>query len=339
VACANGLLHVPTRDLFEHDPRLFNLVGLPYSYNPHAPEPARWLKFLDELWPDESAAIDMLGEFFGYVLSGRTDLHKIMLLVGPTRSGKGTIARVLTALVGRANVVGPTLASLGTNFGLSPLLGRHLAVISDARLGDDRDVYRVVERLLSISGEDTLTVDRKYREPWTGQLPTRFMILTNELPNFRDASGAIANRFLVLQLYESWLGRENPRLTHELLRELDGILLWALDGLDRLTNRGSFAELASSRDAVVSIGDLASPVSAFVRDHCKLGPAHEVAVSVLFEAWKAWCARNNHDRAGTVQTFGRDLRAVAPAIRQVRPREEDARPRVYSGIALKVKQH
>ena len=25
-----------------------------------------------------------------------------------------------------------------------------------------------VERLLSISGEDTITVDRKYREPWTG---------------------------------------------------------------------------------------------------------------------------------------------------------------------------
>ena len=87
------------------------------------------------------------------MLSGRTDLHKILLLVGPTRAGKGAIARVLAALVGKGNVAGPTLASLGTNFGLSPLLGKPLAVVSDARLGAG-NAHQVVERLLSISGED-----------------------------------------------------------------------------------------------------------------------------------------------------------------------------------------
>ena len=46
-----------------------------------------------------------------------------------------------------------------------------------------------VERLLSISGEDTLTIDRKYRDPWTGRLPTRFMILTNELPQVHRLVG------------------------------------------------------------------------------------------------------------------------------------------------------
>ena len=76
----------------------------------------------------------LLQEYIGYILSGRTDMQKMLLLIGPTRSGKGTIARMLAALVGRGHVVGPTLASLGTNFGLSPLLGRPLAVVSDARL-------------------------------------------------------------------------------------------------------------------------------------------------------------------------------------------------------------
>jgi putative DNA primase/helicase len=102
-----------------------------------------------------------------------------MLLIGPTRSGKGTIARVSAALLGKGNVAGPTLASLGTNFGLSPLLGKPLAVVSDARLTGG-NVHQVVERLLSVSGEDLLTVDRKYREPWTGKLPSRFLILSNE---------------------------------------------------------------------------------------------------------------------------------------------------------------
>jgi putative DNA primase/helicase len=133
VACTNGLLNVATRELRPLTPAFFNRVAVPFEYEPNAPTPTRWLEFLDQLWPDDPDSIKALQEFFGYVLSGRTDLHKIMLMVGPARSGKGTIARVLAAIIGKGNVAGPTLASLGTNFGLAPLLGKPLAVVSDAR--------------------------------------------------------------------------------------------------------------------------------------------------------------------------------------------------------------
>jgi hypothetical protein len=83
--------------------------------------------------------------------------------LGPTRSGKGTIGRMLTALISNGHVTGPTLASVGTNFGHRSLLGKPLAIISDARLGNN-PTNIVVEQLLSITGEDMLTVDRKY---WT----------------------------------------------------------------------------------------------------------------------------------------------------------------------------
>jgi putative DNA primase/helicase len=121
------------------------------------------------------------------------------------------------------NVAGPTLASLGTNFGLQPLLGKSLAVVSDARLGT-ANPGAVVERLLSISGEDALTVDVKYREPWTGKLGARFVVISNELPNLGDASGAVATRFLVLSLTQTWLGQEDPTLTDKLLGELPAVL-------------------------------------------------------------------------------------------------------------------
>jgi putative DNA primase/helicase len=333
VALQNGLLHLPTRQLTPHSPRLFNLTALPYAYDPAAPTPRRWLRFLRQLWPGDRESRRLLQEWFGYVLSGETRLHKILLTVGPPRSGKGTIARVLTALVGREHTAGPTLASLGTNFGLSPLLGKPLAVISDARLGGE--TFTVVERLLSISGEDAITVDRKYREPWTGRLPTRFLVISNELPNLGDASGAIATRFLVLTLARSWLGQENPDLTDDLLQELPGILLWSLQGLDRLNQQCHFTEPATSRDAVTALLDAASPTGAFVRDRCEVGPAHEVAVEELYAAWRAWCEVNGRDRPGTVQTFGRNLRAAVPIVRMTQPRtDDDQRERRYIGIRL-----
>ena len=83
VACANGLLHVGTRKVTSHTPDYFSTVSVPFPYTPDAPAPDRWLAFLNELWPDDQASIDALQELFGYILSGRTDLHKILLLIGP----------------------------------------------------------------------------------------------------------------------------------------------------------------------------------------------------------------------------------------------------------------
>src|SRR5262245_17072158 len=156
-------------------------------------------------------------------------------MVGPTRGGKGVIARIETALIGKRNVCGPTLSSLGTEFGLQPLLGKSLAIISDAR-GGSKNASVVVERLLSISGEDTLTVNRKYKDQWTGKLPSRLHIISNELPRLGDASSAIVGRLVLLLTTRSWLGREDYELEKNLCAELSGILNWSLDGLQRLTH-------------------------------------------------------------------------------------------------------
>jgi putative DNA primase/helicase len=197
-------------------------------------------------------------------------------MVGPTRGGKGAIARVLIALVGRRSVAGPTLSSLGAEFGLAPLIGETLAVISDARFGN-KDSSIVVERLLSISGEDTLTVNRKYRDQWTGKLPSRLHVLSNELPKLGDASTAIVGRIVLLSLTRSWLGREDRDLEPALRKELPGILNWALDGLHSLSvkNDNQFTHLPSADEAITTMRDLASPVAAFVRERCRTG-AREV---------------------------------------------------------------
>jgi putative DNA primase/helicase len=332
IGCANGVLDLTTREVHAHTPALFNTVSVPFDYDPNAKPPTAWLQFLNSVWPNDEPSVALLQEYVGYVISGRTDMQKMLLLIGPTRSGKGTIARMLAELVGRGHVAGPTLASLGTNFGLSPLLGKPLAIVSDARLGS-APADAVVERLLSITGEDMLTVDRKFKEPWSGKLSTRFVILSNELPKFRDASGAIANRLVILQMTESFLGREDRALDLRLRAELPGILAWALQGLDRLVHNGRFTVPSSSDDATNLMMDLASPVSAFVRERCRRGPSEDVSRDRLYDAWKVWSEDNGH-RAGAKSTFGRDIRAVVPEVKVTQPTIGAGRVRMYVGIGL-----
>jgi putative DNA primase/helicase len=117
---------------------------------------------------------------------------------------------------------------------------------------------------------------------------------------------------------------------------LPGILNWALDGFEQLIARGKFVQPQSASEALREMEDLGSPIAAFVRDRCVLGP-HGVTADALFNAWKNWCSDNGRDRPGTKQTFGRDLRAAVPGLRTVRPRDDEdrARQRHYVGIGLK----
>ncbi|MFE7974757.1 phage/plasmid primase, P4 family [Streptomyces shenzhenensis] len=336
VACSNGLLRIRDRALLPHGPGFFNLVSVPFAYDPQATAPT-WEWFLREIWPDDPDAIAALQEWFGYVLSGRTDQQKILLMVGPSRSGKGTIARVLKELVGKENLAGPTLAGLGTNFGLSTLVGKPLAVISDARLSGN-DNSQVVERLLTISGEDTIDIDRKYREVWTGKLPTRLMILSNELPHFGDSSGVIARRFILLNMTVSWLGKEDPTLFDKLRAEMPGIINWALDGLARLETKARITEPASSREAITTMQDTASPTSAFIRERCITGPTCSVPVDDLWMVWRDW-AEDNGVKPGTKQIFGRNLLSVVPQLNRTRPRDAYGRQvATYTGITLNVSE-
>ena len=328
IACSNGLLNIDTGELLRHTPAVFNVNALDYKYDPDAPRPARWLRFVKELWPDDEEARATLQEIAGLLLTADTSFQKIFLLVGPPRSGKGTIGHVFEWLVGRSNVAHPTMANLTTQFGLWPLIDKCLAIIPDARLG--RGSQRAIEHLLSVSGEDPLTIDRKNKEHWTGRLPTRLLIMTNELPRFPDASRALPSRFVILTLKHSFLHREQLNLKDELRSELAGIFNWALVGLKRLREYGCFENPKSSLEAMRQLEDLASPVTAFVRDCCVVDQKYRVLARDLFNEFKAWSEEEGIQLVAQ-SVFGRYLVAAFPQVRA----GHSGDTRYYDGIDLK----
>ena len=319
VAFKNGFLHHPSRALLPSTDRLFCTSALDFDFTPDAPPPTEWLKFLHSLWPDDPESTSTLAEMFGYLLTDDTSQQKMFMLIGPPRCGKGTILRILEALVGYANRVSPSLASLGTQFGLQPLIGKRLAMISDARLSGRADQQPIVENLLRISGEDTITIDRKNMTAWSGKMAIRFVLASNELPAFSDASAALANRFLPFKFNTSFLGKEDHGLTSRLLKELPGIVIWALDGLGRLNQRGYFQRPTSADELAADLVDQTSPIRAFVADMCVVSEVAQADRDELFKAWKTWCEAQGRDHAGTKVSFGRQLSAAFPGIKRSQP--------------------
>lgn len=309
------------------NPGWFNLSCLPIDVDMKAPRPRRFQRFLKELFGDDREAVECLEEYLGLLLTCITLFQKMLLIVGPKRSGKGTLQRLIAAILGLENISSPRTSDFASRFGLQDLIGKLLAVVSDARFSG-RDIQKAIEVMLNITGEDFITIDKKFKEPVTLRLPTRIMILSNEEPRLPDASGAIISRFLVLKLNNSFYGREDIHLEQKLRAELPGILKILVRGLQRLMKRGSFIQPRSGQETLAEMSKLGNPVEAFVQERCEIGVGLRCSIGILCTAWKEWCLGNGI-APGPDNIFCRNLRAFTSLVRR-----DGGNENFYEGIAL-----
>ena len=257
VAGHNGLLFLHDllrgrSTLMPHSPGFFTLNSLAYDYQPDATCP-QWEQFLHDLWGKDAESTRTLQEWFGYCILPDTRQQKFLMLIGPPRSGKGTIARILRLMLGPANVASPTLRSLSGSFGLWGLVGKLLAIVPDATVARTSDTF--VELVKSLTGEDSLDIERKNLAALSSvNLTARLLVIGNHPPALVDGSGALAQRILALQTMRSWAGQEDIALTDKLFPELPGILRWSIAGCRRLHRRGHFRQPKSSQHLVDQYG-------------------------------------------------------------------------------------
>lgn len=343
ITVKNGILHLPSGALYNPTPKLLTLSSTRCDYDAEA-VPDEWMKFLESMWPGEPEQIETLQEMFGYLLTSAMDQQKMFMIIGPPRSGKGTIGQVLSGLLGDA-VTRPALSQLGDGFGKEGLIGRQLAIISDARLDNTASTGSLIEALLSISGQDNIDIERKHRLAWRGRLGTRFLLLANELPRIWDASGALPSRFVVLATRVSHLGKEDHGLAARLLGELPGILNWAVDGWRRLQERGFFVQPGSVDELVDQFRTLTNPLSTFVSDECELfvdADAEEdferfrTELMDLYRGYTEWCTKQQQKFPLAVNIFARDLRSGYPTLRYFRSQTAGSRRQYIIGIRLRI---
>jgi len=115
ITVKNGILLPGSRELLVPSPAWFTITTLDTSYAPDATCPL-WEKFLLDLRLHDIQSRDTLQEIFGYLLTRDMSQEKIFALLGPPRSGKGTIMSTLRRLLGDDSTASMTLASLTEGF-------------------------------------------------------------------------------------------------------------------------------------------------------------------------------------------------------------------------------
>jgi P4 family phage/plasmid primase-like protien len=351
IAFANGLLDMESGKVYSADPAYFNQSAMRVEYDEQA-KCDNWLRFLTQLWgADEKRHVaadqesfDTLQEIMGYLLEETNDLEKMFMFIGPKRSGKGTVGRVLHGMLGRA-VVSPALSDFSYLFGLEQIIGKTLAIISDARLDAKEKPGVVVERLLSISGNGNPSIARKNKGAHTGATKTRFLFLANEILALPDVSGALAERTIPLRFRRSFAGHEDPELYEKKLKpELSAIFAWAVGGWRRLRERGGRFVIPDTASGLLdAFSETGNPLAEVLTEVFVLDPEAIRDKDVIYEAYSSWMT-NRDRKPATRDWFFRKLNSLPdidtefrwdPETKTSRTKDGKMAPRRVKGLKLR----
>jgi P4 family phage/plasmid primase-like protien len=287
LVCANGTLHIPTGELWGHDPEHHATSAVPYEYDPSAEAPA-WERFLREVAGEDVAPF--LQEFAGYALTTDTSHELALWLYGPPGGGRSTFLAGLGAMLGpRAGLLG--LSEIQRNrFALADIPGKTLLTATEQPAGYLRTSH-VLNAL--ISGEP-LQVEKKYRDPFVLVPRAKIAWAMNELPRVGSASDGLFRRVRVLHFEGIPEEKRDPSVKSAIEGEGAGILNWALVGLERLRERGRFEVPEAVRDATAHWQETNDVPALFVAEVCTVDEGRRTTGGNLYIEYTSWCERNGH---------------------------------------------
>ncbi len=333
----NGLLDLEKLELKPHTPEYLSTAQIDVPYNPKAKAP-KISKFLDEV--AQSKDIALIEEVIGWLLWPGYNVHKAVMLLGQGRNGKGTLLRLITALLGKANVSNVTLQDLVIDrFAKADLYGKLANIGGDLPSKDlsDTAAFR------NLTGGDDNRAQEKYRPAFSFRNKAKLIFSANVLPRSPDDTYAFYSRWILiefLKVFDLQKGTADPDLDAKLQtpEELSGLLNIALAGLKRLRSNGwrfSYDKLVE--DVEVMYKRNANPVYAFLLDECEPGDATDYVEKTLFyNQFKNYVEAHNL-RPLSVTKFGELLKDQTEIpVTTFRPWiEHGDRPMCWQGVKFK----
>ena len=287
----NGIYHLADGTFQES--RLFCRNRLPVTYNPKAAKPERWLAFLNELLEPED--IPTLQEYLGYCLIPTNRGQVMMLLKGNGGEGKSRIGVVMQKLLG-SNLKNGSIAKVERSpFARADLEHELLMVDDDMKL----EALQSTHYLKSlITAEMPMDLERKGKQSYQGWMYARLLAFSNgDLQALYDRSDGFYRRQLILTTKDKPLSRvDDPDIAEKMAAEVEGILLWAFEGLQRLVKNGfQFTESDRAKRNRELVKRDNNNVFDFLESEGYIRLKADACTSSkeLYEIYKMWCEENS----------------------------------------------
>lgn len=315
--------------------REWTMNRLPVVYDPDAPRPERWLSFLSELLNDGD--IQTLQEFLGYCMIATNRGQAMLLIIGSGGEGKSRISAVMQTLFGLNMNMGNIGKLESDKFCPADQEGKLLFIDDDMKmeaLGSTNTIKTIV------TCEGRMYLERKNKQSFQGLMYVRLLCLGNgTLKALHDKSKGFYRRQIIMRTKNKPADREDdPFLKEKLEAEISGIILWCLEGLQRLVNNDfKFTISEQSAQLKADFMEEDNNIKAFLcsEGYIKFAPGERATTKELYDVYRRWCY-DNADKPMASSTFSKYLATNAADLR-IRPNknivnEYNKKVRGYDGV-------
>ncbi len=291
----NGLLKIApdgqSWELMPHTPDYFSTNCLPFDYDPEATCPLHD-EFIKTTVDEDY--LDLIQEWGGLCMTPITRFQRFVMVHGPAGTGKGVWANILCAVIGWDNISSlPIEALTQSKQHIEGIVGKLLNLTGEIRVRADIDEGT----LKSITGDNTISINPKYKPPYDYKPKCKLMFLMNKVPTFADRTNAVWRRVILIPF------RKHPEKIDLLLEdkikkeEMSGIFNWYLKGLSRLLKNDQFSIPDSMTLELSRRKRSSDPVLMFLCDYADTRPGGlplKLHGGDFYKAYSEWCLANGH---------------------------------------------
>lgn len=307
---ANGMLDWRTGDLLPHAPHYGSTVQFPVAWDPDAECPY-FDRFLNQmLTPD---FVTLVWEVIGYMMLSGNPLQKAILFHGTGSNGKGTVMRIIEALLGANNVSAVSLDSLNTNrFASSSLFGRIANLAGDI----DATFQESTARFKQLTGGDLLDAEEKHKQSFRFTSWAVPIFSANKIPGSADVSHGYLRRWVTIKFARTITEAEvDLGLEDRLQSELPGIAAKGVRVLRGLMERGKFFADGDVKQDQAEFAEAIDQVRQWIVERTIPHKGHRETAKAMYDDYKSWAAEMGNGRLRAGEFYSRLENAGHPRVK------------------------
>lgn len=297
IAVNNGIFDYKTKTLLPFTPEIVFTAKSAVNYNENAVNPVihndadgtdwdieSWMTDLN----DDPEIVALLWEILSAIIRPNVAWDKTAWFLSEVgNNGKGTLLTLMRNLCGERAWTSIPVADFGKDFHLEPLIR------TNAVLVDENDVGEYVDRaanLKAVITNDVILINRKNKTPIAYQFRGFMVQCVNDTPRFRDKSGSLYRRQLIIPFDKSFTGAERKYIKQDYMHRtevLEYVLYRVLSG-----NFYELSEPAAVRAALHQYKIENDPVRAFAEEFLDRVVWDLLPWRFLYALYRAWLTKD-----------------------------------------------
>lgn len=340
----SGVYDIKSKRILPHHHKymFLNVVNAEYNienYNDNFYN-SRFYSFLNEITLGDEELQQRLKEVTGYCLCNANQMRQFYVLIGEGSNGKSVFLNLLMALIGEENTSNIQLNQLSDQKYIAELADKMVNIgseLSDLKLGDTSAIKSLV------NDTDKVICRPIYKQPFSFVNYCKLIFATNNLPelnnnNYKNNT-AFFNRAIIIPFNNIIpVKKQDKNLNNRLVNELDLVLIWALEGLEKVRdNKWNLSKCEISRKYSLEYRNSQSYIERFVEERIRVnkGDRHNIFKSDLKSELEKFCIEEDIDSNISVgMKYLHNLITKKYEVEYKKVRIGDKTRQGYSGIYL-----